>query len=370
MTPDHNGDAADGTRALDDDVALATLLDPLDTTGNDEFADPHHGVMLIDPDALARDLGSPDLPFADDEGTSREDAQRRAFLRRYLDQPRGLFRRHLVADRAMVARLEQLAADTPNGRDAVEVILRAATLSLHTGMPLRSPPLLVVGPPGTGKTRLAAGLAKALGTTMTVIEGSMTSDPGPISGNHCSWRGSGPSKVARALLDGSTAGPLILVDELDKISTYNMSIEPRAALLTLFESSTASRFLDNYLELPMRADGVVWIATANEIENLPAPLLDRMVVITMPALTRGETEAAVRRLFSELLAANGLPATDLTDAAVDLLASTGLRQARRTLTLSLGPALAAGRPAPNRGDIAAALRLVRPPDRPRIGFVR
>ena len=371
MTPaDHTGEDADGTRTLDDAAALATLLDPLDTTGDDEFADPHHGVMLIDPDALARDLGSPDFPFVDDEGTSREDAQRRAFLRRYLDQPRGLYRRHLIADRAMVARLEQLAADTPNGRDAVEVILRAATLSLHTGMPLRSPPLLVVGPPGTGKTRLAAGLAKALGTTMACIDGGMTSEPSPFSGNHVSFRGSGPSEVARALLDGPTTGPVIQIEEIDKVSSYNQSVQPLAALLTLFEPSTASRFLDNYVELPMRADGVVWIATANEIENLLPPLLDRMVVVPMPALTRRETETAVRRMFSELLAANGLPAADLPDAAVDLLASTGLRQAQRVLVLSLGPALAAGRPAPDRGDVAAALRLVLRPDRPRIGFVR
>ena len=205
---------------------------------------------------------------------------------------------------------------------------------------------------------------------MTVIDGGMTSEPSPFSGNHVSFRGSGPSKVARALLDGPTTGPLIQIEEIDKVSSYNQSVQPLAALLTLFEPSTASRFLDNYVELPMRADGVVWIATANEIESLPGPLLDRTVVVTMPELTRGETETAVRRLFSELLADNGLPVADLPDAAIDLLACAGLRQARRTLTLSLGPALAAGRPAPNRGDIAAALRLVRPPDRPRIGFVR
>ena len=185
-------------------------------------ATSRHGVMLIDPEALERDLGPthPSTPD-DDEGTSREDAQRRAFLRRYLDGPQGLYRRHVIADHDMVACLEQLAADTPNGRDAVDVVLRAATLSLQAGMPLRVPPLLVVGPPGTGKTRLAAGLARSIGVAMTVIDGGMTSDPGPISGNHASWRGSGPSKVARALLEGPTAGPLILVDEIDKISSYN-----------------------------------------------------------------------------------------------------------------------------------------------------
>ncbi len=373
MSDPNDGDAlAGGAPASCYDPDIATLL----ANSHDDSADgtvqgSTHGVMLIDPETLRRDLGS-DRPFIldDDEGTSREDLQRRAFLRRYLDQPQGLFRRHLIADRAMVARLEHLVATTPNGRDAIDVVLRAATLSLHTGMPFRSPPLLIVGPPGTGKTRLASGLARALATTMTVIDGGMTSDPGPISGHHVSWRGSGPSKVARALLDGPMAGPLVLLDELEKVASYNLSVQPLAALLPLLEPSTAATFTDAYLELPIRAEGVVWIATANDVEGLPAPLLDRMVVVIMPTLTRRETEAAVRRLFAELLATHGLGAVDLPAAAIDLLASTGLRQAQRALALALGPALAAGRPAPDRGDVVAALRLVLRPEPQRIGFVR
>ena len=119
----------------------------------------------------------------------------------------------------------------------------------------------------------------------------------------------------------------------------------------------------------MRADGVVWVATANGTETLPAPLLDRMVVVTMPALTRPETETAVRRMSTELLVANRLPAAELPEAAVDLLATLGLRQAQRVLLLALGPALAAGRPVPDRDDVAAALRLVVRPEPQRIGFV-
>ena len=116
---------------------------------------------------------------------------------------------------------------------------------------------------------------------------------------------------------------------------------------TLDDDVALATLIDNYLELPMRADGIVWVATADDTVGLPAPLLDRMGMTTMPALTRGETEAAVRRLFSELLADNGLPTADLPDAAIDLLTCTGLRQARRVLALSLGPAFAAGRPAPD-----------------------
>ena len=332
-------------------------------------ATPVRGITLIDPDSLARQVG-PD-PFPADPGdgpepTSREDEDRLAFLRRYAG-PRRLFRPCLVADDGTIARLKALRAEAPNAGRMIEVVERAALTSRHAGSTLSVPPVLAVGPPGTGKTTIARKIADALGQALTVIDGGATKDQGPFVGHDVGYRGSGPGHIARALLDGRTASPVVLLDEVDKVSGYNHGVQPLDALLALLEPGTARAFVDNYIGLPLRADHVIWLLTANAIERLPPPLLDRVVVVDVQPLGRAGTRAVVRRISAELLASHGLPAAEIGDGALDLLEKTGLRAARRILSLAIGPALAAGRAAPDAADIAGAAALLdRPvPRRPR-----
>ncbi len=345
------------------------------------------GVELIDPDVLRREIGSDDVLGEVDERpgpTSAEDEQRLAFLRRYAAAPGGLFRRHLVADAGTLARVAAVASEAPNAAQVVDVVTRAATLSWRAGSPLRLPPLLILGEPGSGKTRFARRIAAALGATSTTIDGGSTTDRGPFVGHDAGYRGGGPGRVARALLDGSTTGPVVVVDEVDKVSAYAQGVRPLDALLPLLEPGTAGQFVDTYITLSMRAEGVNWIMTANGVAGLPAPLLDRVIVVAMPRLGRAEARDAIRRMFAALLAEYGLPDAALGDAALDRLQAVGLRQAGRALSLALGPALAAGRPAPDTSDVAGAAALVTrspsrarrrsspapaPPRRP-VGFIR
>ncbi len=340
-----------------------------DDPGAAGSAPPGPGVALIDPERLARQLGSGSRSLGDPDersgATSREDEDRRDFLRRYADQPEGLFRPHLIADAATDARLAALRAEAPNAAALIDIARRAALLSRHAGSPLRLPPVLVVGPPGTGKSRIGRRLAEALGTTLTVIDGGTTTDRGPFVGHDPGYRGSGPGKIASALLDGRTAGPLVLLDEVDKVSSYIAGVRPLDALLNLLEPTTARCFVDTYLGLPLRAEGVQWLMTANSTAGLPAPLLDRVVVVEMPPLGSAGTRDALRRMLAELQAEHGLPAAALGDAALDRLQRAGMRQARRTLSLALGPALAAGHAAPDAADIAGASALLDRPARRR-----
>ena len=336
---------------------------------------------VLDPQALEREVGDggspPDVGAA---ATSREDEQRHDYLRRYLDAGDDLLRREIVADEAMIDRLRALRDEVPNGADVIEVVERAARLSRHAHAPLRVPPTVILGPPGVGKTRLARRLAEVLGTSLTVIDGASTSDPGPITGNAPSYRGSGPGKVIKALLEGDTISPIILFDEIEKSFGYHEGVKPLSALLPLLEPTTARSFTDDYIGLRANASGVIWICTANDTAGLPSPLLDRVIVIAMPPLGRAEFRRAVQRMLSELLAEAGLPAAQLDGSALTALTGVGLREARRVLQLSIGPALDAGRPAPSASDIAGAARLVRgstrrprpkpPIVRPPVGFMR
>lgn len=375
-------------------------LQPVDTGRPAPFEDGTRGVRggarppavacgaeLIDPDVLRREIGSDDVLGDIDERpgpTSAEDEQRLAFLRRYAAAPGGLFRRHLVADAGTLARLAAVASEAPNAAQVVDIVTRAATLSWRAGSPLRLPPLLIVGEPGSGKTRVACRIATALGAMSTTIDGGSTTDRGAFVGHDAGYRGSGPGRVARALLDGPTTGPVVVVDEVDKVSAYAQGVRPLDALLPALEPDTAGQFVDTYIALPLLGSWVNWIMTANDIAGLPAPLLDRVVVVAMPRLGRAEARDAIRRMFAGLLAEHGLPDAALGDAALDRLQAVGLRQAGRALALALGPALAAGRAAPDASDVADAAALVTrspprarrrsnpaptPPRRP-VGFMR
>lgn len=240
-------------------------------------------IEIFDAEKLALRLGDRE-GFIGESGGDEDAAQARQarLWARMRDDERGPWRRLVIADEAMIARLAGLDTICPHFSEVTSWVVRAATLSRVTGTPLRLDPAVVLGPPGVGKTFYARKLAEALGVPHDVIAMNLMTDRGSaFSGLTPVWKASGAGKVAKLLVEGTHACPLIVVDEIEKASPLNPSETPVNVLHSLLERENAARFVDEFIDLPLRADHIFWFATANSLDPLPMSIVDRLIVFTV-----------------------------------------------------------------------------------------
>ena len=197
--------------------------------------------------------------------------------------------------------MDHLYDDLPNFAEVLDDVRRQLALCEDSRDALEITPLLLLGPPGVGKTHFARALSLLLGTGMGFVSMSSMTAGWVLSGASSQWKGARPGKVFETLVDGQYANPVMVVDEIDKAGGEH-AYDPLGALYSLLEHDTAGAFTDEFAEVAIDASQVIWVATANDARNIPEPILNRMNVYEVQAPDRDAARHIAAKLYRSIRA--------------------------------------------------------------------
>ena len=249
--------------------------------------------------------------------------------------------------------MDPLFDELPNFAAVLEDIRKHLALCIGSEDSVELPPMLLLGELGIGKTHCARKMAQLLGTGFGFVPMSSLTAGWVLSGASSQWKNAKPGKVFDTFLNGEYANPVIVVDEIDKASSDGQ-YDPLGALYELLEVETSTRFVDEFVELPIDASGAVWLATANDAARIPEPLVNRLTVYEIDAPDEAGSLRIARTIYSEVRNAHDwgrqFPES-LSDSALDKLAGLPPREMRRAVQSAFGNAKLAGRSEVSPDDV-------------------
>ena len=272
--------------------------------------------------------------FRNMSSSSSESTVERGYIETVLELP---WNRMSVDNKDLDHAAQVLDDDHYGLKDVKERILEFLAVRNLTSKG-ESPIICLVGPPGTGKTSIARSIASALEKKYVRISLGGVRDEAEIRGHRKTYIGAMPGRIVNGLRQAGVSNPLMLLDEIDKVSS-DYKGDTSAALLEVLDSEQNSRFRDHYIEMPVDLSEVLFIATANEVSGIPKPLLDRMELIEVSSYTENEKfHIAKEHLVENQKSKNGIKKEQLTitDSALkDIIRlytrEAGVRSLERTI---------------------------------------
>lgn len=236
----------------------------------------------------------------------QSNGQEAAVIRTYLDTCLGLPWGNYTVDNLDIRRAENLLNKEHYGlkkvKDRILEILAVRKLTTD----VKGQIICLVGPPGVGKTSIARSIANCIGREYARMSLGGVRDEAEIRGHRRTYIGAMPGKIITAMNSAKTMNPLLLLDEIDKMAG-DFRGDPAAALLEVLDPEQNKTFRDHYLDIPFDLSQVLFITTANSLDTIPRPLLDRMDIIELPSYTRTEKfNIAKKHLLPKQLKSNGL----------------------------------------------------------------
>ena len=268
-----------------------------------------------------------------------KDSHEYGLLYDYLDFMTSLYWKKAAPEEIDLNKAEQILDEQHYGLKKVKerIVEQIAVMALNKKQ--SGSILLFVGAPGTGKTSICQSIAKALNREYVRISLGGVRDEAEIRGHRKTYVGAMPGRITVALKEAGVSNPLMLLDEIDKTSS-DYKGDTSAALLEVLDPEQNSKFNDHYVEIPQDLSEVLFIATANDVQGIPRPLLDRMELMEIPGYTENEKEHIAREhLIPKQMEINGIPEGKLViqPAALGKLINNYTKEAGvRSLERSIG----------------------------------